>query len=86
MSAEKILSKIVQSVRALPEDNRATLIQFASEDERENFSLTGCLVIRVRDAANVLALLVENQDTDLGLLHQVWSLPPAADGSHHDLL
>ena len=86
MSAEKILSKIIRAVRALPDDNRATLIQFAPEDERENFSLTDGLVVRVRDSANVLSLLVEIQDTDLGLLHQVWALPPAIDGSHHDLL
>ena len=86
MSAEKILAKIVRAVRALPDDNRATLIQFAPEDERENFSLTGGLVVRVKNAADVLALLAEIQDTDLGLFHKILALPPAADRGHHDLL
>ncbi len=86
MSAEKILAKIVRAVRSLPEDNRATLIQFAPEDERENFSLTDGLVVRVKNAADVLALLAEIQDTDLGLLHKILTLPPAADRGHQDLL
>lgn len=82
---KECLLPILVAVANLPEDSRSQVL-VSDPPEGGTFELMGGLAVRLGDAANLLALFDEMNNTDLSLLRRIANLPAVETEGDFDYL
>ena len=81
----EFLLPILSVVANLPEDTRSQVL-VSDPPEGATFELMGGLAVRLGDAANLLAMFDEMNNTDLSLLRRIANLPAVETEGDFDYL